>query len=114
MRGITSEDPLFACRCIFEMPADTTVALPSPGALHCFPPGPCLAALHPALARSGSASLAYCRRHRSAALAEANADEAVAAGLGAQDHLVAVIQEAPLLARGEADRVLAACRDLEQ
>ncbi len=53
-------------------------------------------------------------QHRSPAVAEADRREALAAGAGAQNDLVAILQEAPLLAGGERDRVVAALRGLQQ
>src|SRR5438876_8578780 len=54
------------------------------------------------------------RRDDGAAFAEADAGAAGAGAMGAEDHLVAVLEEGARLAVRQLDRVLAARRDLEQ
>ena len=48
-------------------------------------------------------------QHRSPAVAEADRHEALSVCAGAQNHLVAILQEAPLLAGGERDGLLPPC-----
>src|SRR4051794_24612770 len=56
-----------------------------------------------------------CRRQNgAAAFAEADGDIAVALGLGAEHHGVAILEEAPLLAIRQRDRLAAALGDLQQ
>src|SRR5215218_6180062 len=54
------------------------------------------------------------RNNRPPTLAEADRHEALAAGAGAQEHLVAVLKKAPLLSRLEAHRPLPTLSRFEQ
>src|SRR3712207_4287392 len=54
------------------------------------------------------------RAHGAPAVTEADGSEAVAAGVGAQQHLVPVLEVSALLAGGEPNRLLAASGGLEQ
>src|SRR5437762_1792869 len=63
--------------------------------------------------KAGSSESGRCTYY-SAALAEADAGEALALAEGPEDHLVAVLEEPALLARGQPERAQAPPGDLEE